>query len=315
MTTTITPSRTELGKRCYRRHLLQDQLGKGLYYSPSLEFGTVVHSGASTFWNIWLREEQEKEVALKEANRAIMTSWHERFTMNPQISQDSVSIDLALAMMDTYSREAKVAGGLPGEWKLVSVEERLELSIISILQRRFPAPKTSWPESWPSTLEKLQLSWMSDRVLVNADRTKLVIADLKTASRLGKYWVRPWETSLQMKLYKLLAQAAYGIEDVDVVVEGVEKAVNGSIQYVVCPEWSDALLLEALMAAIDIAQQDAILMALPEPEEEAVRAKFNYGDCYSYNLECPFKRICVSDPNERVSILKSEYLDLPQEEY
>src|SRR5258708_30891932 len=46
----VTPTRVELANRCHRRHFLSDILGKARYFSPSLEFGTVMHSAFAAHW-------------------------------------------------------------------------------------------------------------------------------------------------------------------------------------------------------------------------------------------------------------------------
>lgn len=301
----ITPTRAELGARCHRRHFLSDVLGKARYFSASLEFGSVVHAGAAAFW------------LGRDWNEAVRLEWGKRFDANPQVSQESVSLQMATAMMEHYVKNAKIAGPFSdqGIWKRVDVEQRFEIP-----------------------LRDLTLSFQCDRMAYNADENWLVVVDTKTAARLDPRWDRQWETSLQMKLYKAGAKHVFATGGrVDVVVEGLLKHVPSDLRYYACPDWSDGMLAEAAHNAYVIADMDRDLIeqASTEPalvipvhrnhklepdvklvpnqqraEELAVRfTPVNYMDCYSYNVECPFRRICTADIDERVGILRGEYFE------
>lgn len=297
---TVTPSRVELGLRCYRRHVLADVLGYAGYYSPSLEFGSVIHAGVATWWR---NADIDGREARQHAAIATRQEWAKRFEANPQVSQKDVSLDLALSMVETYTKSAEMNGPFslePGDWQFVTIEDRLEVP-----------------------LGKYRLSFQQDRVVYNKTNGHLVIVDTKTAGRMDARWRRQWETSLQMKLYKAAAIRAYDFEfdQVDVLVEGILKDVPSKIEYVPCPEWSPAILAEAMAQAEHIAALDDRLIAFEENpvdkyliEEAAVtKTTVNYNDCFQYGVECPFRRLCIAEPEERVGLLRSEYFEIESE--
>lgn len=290
----ITPTRAELGARCHRRHFLADVLCKTLYSSPSLEFGSLIHAGGSAHW------------LGRDWRQVIKDEWHNRFELT-NVSQESVSLEMAIAMMEYYEANAKLAGpyqDAADDWVLVDVEQRFE------------AP-----------LRNHKVSFQMDRIAYSKSQDWLVIGDIKTAARLDKRWERQWEKSLQMKLYRLETQTVFEhTGKLDVFIEGLHKNVPSKIQYYSCPEWSTGLLGEAAFNAKVIADLDRELIeaavdgdgtiSLARAEEIGVRyTPVNYGDCFSYGIECPFHRICVSDVDERVGILRGEYTEKLEEDY
>lgn len=298
----VTPSRVEIGLRCHRRHALGDILQRARYYSPSLEFGSIVHAGAA---ELWRNADSPSHVALGHAQHVIAQEWNKRFEQNANLSQKDLSLDLAMAMMEGYSRTASMRGPFelePGDWQFVTIEDRL----IVPLHGGF------------------RLSFQTDRVVYNKTNAHLVIVDTKTAARMDARWARQWDTSLQMKLYKAGAARAYDfpVENVDVVIEGVLKDVPSLVKYVPCPEWSEALLNEAVGMAIHIARRDEALIAHDEQprnlaliEEDAVnKTAVNYMSCFEYGVECAFRRLCTAEPEERTAILHAEYFEIPDEE-
>lgn len=290
----ITPTRAELGARCHRRHFLSDVLCKSLYSSPSLEFGSLIHAGGSSHW------------LGKDWESVIKSEWKTRFETTA-VSQESVSLEMAMAMMEYYVANAKLAGpyqDAADDWVLVDVEQRFEMPVKEHL-----------------------LSFQMDRIVYSKSQNWLVIGDIKTAARLDKRWERQWEKSLQMKLYRLGSQTVFGHDGkLDVFIEGLYKHVPSKIQYYSCPEWSPALLGEAAFNAVNIASLDREIIeacqigddtfSLERAEELAVRyTAVNYGDCFSYGVECPFHRICVADVDERVGILRGEFTEKIEEDY
>lgn len=223
--------------------------------------------------------------------------------MNPKLKLGDLTLELAAAMLNTYMNTATLAGPFEGDWQLVSVEDRLEV-----------------PLDLPNGSAKL--SFQSDRVVWNKDTEHLVIIDTKTAGRLDRRWSKQWETSLQMKLYKAGAMTAYDMENVSVVVEGVLKDVPSVIQYEPCPDWSKGILSEAANQASIIAQRDFDLIASDVPDvpkdkrvvvqEALVDTAVNYMSCYEYGVECPFRKLCTAEPEERVAILNGEYFEIPE---
>jgi len=295
----VTPTRVELGLRCYRRHALADILQRARYKSPSLEFGSVIHAGAAAWWRSAILD---GDVARRDAIHAVTLEWNRRFEQQ-DVSQKDVSLDLAVAMIERYTMTASMRGPFElevGDWQFVTVEDRIEVPLVG----------------------GYKLSFQTDRVVYNKTNAHLVIIDTKTAARLDKRWERQWETSLQMKLYKAGAAKAYDfpVENVDVVVEGVLKDVPSVVRYVPCPDWSPATLDEAVQQAIYIASRDEALIVydgLPRNlsliEEDAVnKTALNYMSCFEYGVECPFRRLCVAEPEERVAILRSEYFEIDE---
>lgn len=291
----VTPSRIELGLRCQRRHVLSDILQVASYYSPSLEFGSVIHAGAGEWWLTGDRAS---------AQEAIRKEWHKRFTMNPKVNQGELSLELALAMINGFVDNAKLAGPFDGDWQLVSVEDRLEIPLAL------------------GNGEKGVLSFQSDRVVWNKEQHHLVIVDTKTSARMDRRWSRQWETSLQMKLYMAGAKTAYDIENVSVVVEGVLKSVPTDIRYEVCPSWSGGTLAEAVNQAKIVAERDHGLIqssvdGVPRDKrlvvnDALVNTAVNYQECYSYGIECPFRKLCTAEPEERAAILNGEYFEVAE---
>ena len=302
----VTPSRVELGLRCQRRHTLADILQVASYYSPSLEFGSVIHAGAAAWWS----SGQDGMEARKLAQAAILSEWRKRFEMNPKVNAGELSSQMALAMLDNYMQTASLSGPfeLEGDWQLVSVEDRLEVPLVLDEER------------------KAVLSFQTDRVVWNKDRQHLVVIDTKTAGRFDKRWAKQWETSLQMKLYKAAACTAYDMEpeNVSVVVEGVLKDVPSTIQYEVCPEWSKGILTEAVNQARIVAIRDWDLIAssiegVPRDKslvvaDALVNTAVNYMSCREYGVECPFYKLCTAEVEERVAILNGEYFNIPEED-
>lgn len=311
----ITPTRAELGARCHRRHFLADILSKARYFSPSLEFGSVVHAGAAAHWlNVKQPVVDEDSLAIIETETwrpIVQSEWSKR-----KIESESMTLKLAESMLEHYVQNAQLAGPFTeqGNWQLVDVEQRFELPLMDT-----------------------KLSFQCDRVVYDKAQNWMVIVDSKTAARLDSKWDRQWETSLQMKLYRAGAKHVFQTGGrIDVVIEGILKHVPSAIRYYVCPEWSDSLLKEAihnawLIASMDKdlveqscdavtlrdAQDNVITKQVPNEEKALALAvaltPVNYFDCYSYGIECPFRRICVADVDERVAIVKGEYFNVEGE--
>lgn len=294
----ITPTRAELGARCHRRHFLSDVLSRARYASPSLEFGSVVHAGVAAHW------------LGKDWNGVLADEWSKHKVDSPKLS-----LGMAQAMLGSYVRDAKLAGPFTdqGNFKLVDVEQRFEIP-----------------------LKDIKLSFQCDRIAYDKEQNWMVIVDSKTASRLDSKWDRQWETSVQMKLYRAGAKQVFDTAGrIDIVVEGIVKDVPSFIRYYVCPEWEDGLLAEAAHNAYTIAKLDEEIIVsgsdtlrnimtpdgpgrlVPNDqkiEEIAVRmTPVNYFDCFSYGVECPFRRICVADVDQRVPLLRSEYFEVEGE--
>lgn len=294
----ITPTRAELGARCHRRHFLADILGKARYVSPSLAIGSVGHTGFAGHW-------------LNQDVRGLMA---DEWVKQKLDDSSKISLKTLEAILDQYAREAKLAGPFQdqGDWKLVDVEQRFEIP-----------------------LKDTKLSFQCDRIVYDKAQNWLVVVDSKTAGRLDARWDKQWELSLQMKLYRAGVKHVFDTGGrIDIVVEGVLKDVPSVIRYYVCPEWSDGILAEAahnayVIAGMDkdvieqgsneVAGVDGVLtkvIDLAKIEQLAVNfTPVNYMDCYSYGVECPFRRLCTANVEERVPILHGEYFDNEEESY
>ncbi len=303
----VTPTRVELANRCHRRHFLSDILGKARYFSPSLEFGTVMHSAFAAHWM------NQKAANPTDPFAVIDTEWAKR-----KVESDDLTPQLAKSMLSDYMAKAQIAGPFTaqGNFKLVDVEQRFELPI-----------------------RDSRLSFQMDRIVHDPEQNWMVIVDSKTAGRLDSRWDRQWETSIQMKLYRAGAMQVFQTGGrVDIVVEGVLKHAPSDVRYYVCPEWSETLLKEAIHQAYMVASLDRDLVEqasdmvnladsqgqiqqtlLPNAEKALAlgvsMTPINYMDCYSYGVECPFRRICVADVEQRVDIMKAEFFDIQDEGY
>lgn len=305
----ITPTRAELGLRCYRRHALADILLRARYASASLEFGSVVHAGVGAWWTAAKRDKTVDE-AKQLAHSALQQEWDKRFTHNARMeSPGDHTLALAQGMLEGYFKQATGAGPFEletNDWQIVSTEERIEVELGG------DTPKGS------------KVSVQQDRVLFNKNKNHLIVVDTKTASRMDKRWERPWATSLQMKLYHAVMATAYDmpVENVSVVIEGVLKDVPTQVRYIPCPQWSEEMLDEAMAQARIVANRDYKLVSFEgqprnqsDAEEIAVNhTPLNYQSCFEYNVECPFYGVCTAEPNERGNILRAEYFEIPEEE-
>jgi hypothetical protein len=278
----LTPSRAENGSSCHRRHVLQDVLERGKYRSPSLDAGTIIHAGAAAWW-------LGKNVA-----QAVEEAWNKQ---PPQT--DKLSLPMIQAIMADYPARAKLAGPLDdGEWQLVSVEERLSKKIGEVV-----------------------LSFQTDRVLRHKQSGRFLVVDTKSAGRLNRQWEQKWPQSLQMKLYKAGNELIYDAP-FDIAIEGVLKDVPTKIQYVLMPDWSEAMLAEALNQWEVIARKDAELIERATINGEVVvdllfelathATEFDAGSCFDFNTACQFLEICQAEPNERAALLK-QYQEIPSE--
>lgn len=204
-------------------------------------------------------------------------------------------------MMQRYMVEAKLAGAHwaadDDRWQPVSIEERVIL--------------TGDPRG--------TLSFQIDRLVQHLDQPELVVlVDLKTASRLTRYWERQWPLSLQQKLYRYAVRRAHNLEVTAHYIEGALKNVPTELKYVELPDWSDAELEEAVECFMTLVQKDAAIVARAMREDGTVdvdtlthlaltETEFNPFDCFSYGGECPVYRLCTAEPSLRSGLLNAEF--------
>lgn len=279
----ITPTRVELGARCYRRHAVIDVLEKGLAKNPAAVFGNVIHAGAAAHWQgLDVRQALEDE--------------YERYKHE---LNDKHSLELALSMFDTYITEARLAGPFDNNYQIVTIEQRL-------------------PVLLTDNGEQFELTFQLDRLLAQ-DNQRLLLIDTKSASRLDQNWRGQWDRALQFKLYKRAITKLYDMP-VDIIIEGVLKTPKSKIEYYLVPDWDEDTLDEAEWLACQIARRDRHLLDLLTSHGEDVmiehvltKTEFNYQDCKSYGAPCPFIKLCDAPPSLRVGILNAEYIDIPAE--
>jgi hypothetical protein len=279
----ITPTRVELGTRCYRRHVLTDMLEKGKYKSAAASFGNVLHAGVAEYWK---SRDDNKVAAAVSAEYAKVAD----------VMNEKHSLALALTMMEQYGTKAALAGSI-GEadspFQIVLIEERAAFK-----------------------LDGLDMTFQLDRLL-SLNNEELILVDAKSASRLDARWRTQWPLSLQMRLYMKALRTMYDMP-VTIIIEGLQKGLPLKIEYYTCPDWSDEELDEAVDAAKRVQAKDRALLDILTLQgedalvEAAVRSEFNYGDCHSYNTDCSFLELCSIAPNERKGAL-SDYLDIPSE--
>lgn len=297
----LTATRTELGSRCHRRHMLSDVLEYGLYKSPAAAFGNIIHAGAATWWK-WMTGYSEAYANPQPAYSAMMEVAKQEWE-KAGIQSERYSLGMAERMLDMYSSEATLAGVFTGtaDWKMLSIEDRMRIQFGDYV-----------------------FSLQNDRALADHDARRILGVDTKTVSRPDAKWRASWARSLQMKLYRKAFLQVYEGFEVDILVEGIDKAAKPKLHYVVTPHWSDALLDEAVRQFNEIANKDEEFVKrhlradgsfdISALEDDVlVNTSHNYEDCYSYGTACPFLKLCDAEPEDRKGILHGEYLQIEQD--
>lgn len=277
----LTPTRVELGQRCWRRHALNDILCLQLWKSPSALFGNVMHTGARAWW-----ESQSAAVTMQ----AVQMDYASRL---PE-GHKTMTIQLATAMMEEYMKSARPAGLMQGDWKLVEIEKRFEIS-----------------------LGGFRVSAQMDRVLTKGWELNQI--DTKTASRIDKRWFDAWPMSIQQKLYAHVIKEVYGDYPTYLQIEGLEKKPGKPPVYVQVPV-VPSLVEEAVAQFVQVAEKDQAALqkasvdgvfSLEKLEDYVLQSPdFNPQDCHSYNTECPYLRICTAPPEDRRALL-DDYIVVP----
>lgn len=281
----LTPTRVELGHRCYRRHAISDILEKNLYKAASAAFGNVIHAGAAAHWR-------------GSGIDQVLDAVRQEYLKNANDLNEKHSFELAESMIKHYIENARISGPFIGNYQVVTIEERIS-----------------------TVINGYKISMQLDRAL-SLDNRRMLIVDTKTAARLDQRWRNGWDMSLQMKLYKLITQTLFDMP-VDIVVEGLLKAPKSKIEYYATPDWDFDQLDEAKNQFLAIASADDEVLSsarinfdtefdLGRLTEVIVnQTRYNPGDCNSYNVQCPFYRVCSSPPSQRVGLLNAEYIDVP----
>src|SRR6267378_623637 len=228
----LSPTRAQLGGRCYRRHALGNvgtltkisREGVGPSKSgPDAAFGTVIHAMAAEWW---------RNQSVEDSDVALRRAWANEFGCDTE----KYSEEMALGIANGYRKQAEFAPLVPGTFIPIMIEERIEVPI---------GPHI--------------LTFKIDRMLGDGVQDKMVFVDTKTAGRLGAQWTKGWDISLQMKLYKLGVYKKWG-KVPDGVIEGVLKKVPTRLEYVLLPDWDMDMLWEAEQQFIMVANQDEALL-------------------------------------------------------
>jgi hypothetical protein len=218
-----------------------------------------------------------------------------------------------MLLLEQYATEAKLAGNLPGRWRLHTTEQRRALS--------FTVGEAS-----------VEVRYKIDAIIEN-EAGELAIVDTKTASQLSPRWREGHTHSVQPRAYKTLenqrlSEAGEEARIQYVLIEGVQKkGVAGLVEYV----WADALWTpeyeeEALKLLLARASRDvplldvfseleriiedpakryeaALKVALTDPEI----VDFNQQDCNAYYYQCEYYDLCYGCPSDRLGLALSDY--------
>jgi hypothetical protein len=291
----LTPSRTEEAASCQRKHVLKDVLEWGKESNVAADFGTVMHAGVGALHNAKEYGQVQAPEASEAAQRAIVAAWSEH---KLEGRSEKYTLDRALVSMAAYEAQYQRVGPyteLPLGWKVLTVEDRVRLPVGEHI-----------------------MSFQIDRAYQAGDMSRIAVTDLKTVTRPDAAWKSKWYKSVQMKLYKYGAQRTYGVEQVDIAIEGLDKNVKPKLHYVMLPDWSKAMLDEAVNLFQRTADKDHKLIAAAQDETGAIdlmkleelalsETDYNYGACFAYGSWCAFHELCTSDPDQRLGLLHADF--------
>jgi len=170
-------------------------------------------------------------------------------------------------------------------------------------------------------------SFQLDRALTDGD--DICIADIKTTNRLTDKIEAGWKRSLQQKLYVVGVRKKFPwVNNIYSYIEALEKKVTPVFKLVELPRWTEGQLDEALEIWKTYAEEDELVIGkgmelalqrydTDNPSAEQLRecveevavtqTTFNYQDCYSYFLPCPYLPLCDSSPELRIGQLWSDF--------
>lgn len=295
----LSPTRGELGGRCHRRHVLSDFLHLHADYKPSpLSFGDVFHQARAAFWRACLDDDgREMDGARPEALTTARELGHEVWDVADDGSYHTKELfDL---LMEEYAKNATLGGIIPGDWRMVQIEERLRYE-----------------------QDGMVITFQLDSLLEN-EEGELCIMDAKTASRLSKLWRDGQRRGIQIRAYKQMIQEVLGQPVRYVQVEGVQKKTTpGLVDYVWADaDWTPAYEEEAMEFLRRRAVEDRGFLEAMDSEgleerwmegleialTEPLIVDFNLMDCESYYTKCPYYELCHSCPTERMGLALSDY--------
>lgn len=309
-------TRSELSGRCHKRHLGTDVLQIGDYDSAAALFGGHTHKMAAEWWRCL-----QAEVSGPEAYQRALAAGLDGFPAEGYASGHT--IDLMRLVTESYAKNASLSGGLPGNWELVSLEVRQTIEYAGVT-----------------------LPFQMDRLLRNKDDGTHVLIDTKTSSYPGDDWKQQMAWSIQLRWYNWAGARYHGIDQIDhTVVEGIDKQgrvktkgavlyhwasmgwspeyVQEAVDFVMRQAWRDKDFITAVWARYDQIRLDQhkvtrlpltpksdldwATLRLAALEVLAEWPDFNYQDCHSYRVKCPFMKVCGANPGDRLGLLIGEY--------
>lgn len=294
----ITPTRVESAAACERKHQINDLLEMGKEKNVAAAFGNVLHAGHGALWQA--REiEGKAEQAYDLGVQALERDWLQQ---ELEGRAEKYTLAKAKTMFDAYVAQARRVGPFTeaGDWKILTVEDRIRVNIGEYI-----------------------LSMQIDRSFQQFREGKLVVVDLKTVTRPDAKWKAKWYRSIQMKLYSFGAKQTYGFDDVEFVIEGLDKNAKPKVHEVMLPQWSDALLNEAVETFKRHAERDRLLIEraidkttgdvnLEALEEDILNnSNYNYENCEAYGSTCAYAPLCNAEPDQRRALLHAEYKPIP----
>lgn len=292
-----TPSRTEQGARCHRRHFVADNLClvPKTRSEANTALGTMIHAGAAAWWQTG--DVAKMHLAWRSAWQA-ESRWLEAQT---DLTKDSVA-----AIMEHYSAAAKLGAGAwcarQEGWRLEACEKRVVVELSPLAR----------------------LSFQLDRLAHHAESEVWVLTDTKSKKPGTKYrdaqWDEKWGFSLQQMVYRWVVINVLGVPaaQLEHYIEAVTKAVPSEVRYVQLPAWSKSQLEEAKDALVRLCQKDAKLVAdntLPNGAVDVAglltaaltTTDYNPGDCFAFFTKCPLYEVCTSPPELRVGLVRDGF--------
>lgn len=299
----LSPTRSELSGRCFRRHLLSDILRRLSFKSPSAIYGGILHKGAASWWTVNYLEEGDRTRAVAETLACLDDPAWANIGPRADGSPDKHTKDQMRTTLEAYMASAKVAGDLPGEWRLVSVETR----------------------GWFPVSESRMMPYQMDRLLEKVDEpeTRAVI-DTKSSYRIDQDWRNSMSRSIQQRLYHWANGVHLGHPIAHLFVEGISKWTKDRtpVYHWASLGWDRSYIMEAVdfwnrcVDRLEDFQADVDEYGpFPSADEHYLAAlavavahpEFNYQDCHSYHFPCPYLTLCDTSVGDRLGLALSDF--------
>lgn len=291
-----TPSRTEQGIRCHRKHFVGDNLclQPRQRDEASMSWGTVVHAGAAEWWRTGV---------LAAALAAADASWTEyQRWLEPR---SELSREMTAAVVQGYTEQALLGAGhwaakLPG-WEPFAVEQRVVVELDP----------------------RARISFQMDHGAKHAQSGSTVLVDTKTHGRQSGYfrrdWERKWQFHPQQMIYQWVLRTQYGVEgDLEHYIEGVARDVPTKVSYLRLPTYPMDVLAEAKEQLVRICQKDAEIVARATEVDGTVdgdkllhlaltETEYNPAECFAYGQQCGLYDVCTAPTAQRAGLVKDRF--------